>query len=128
MRYIGVSGSRSFSKYKLLRPVLDALRSRYGYITIVTGGAAGADTLAAWWAQQNGVNCIIYEPDWSLGKLMGFARDQKIADRCDELVACFTAGKPCNGTKHTVELVEAQDKPVTYIGYTPREKTDDTID
>lgn len=120
MRYIGVCGSRSYTKYPLLKKALDALKSRYTYITIVTGGANGADKLAAWWAQQNNVNCIVYEADWSIGKHAGFVRNHQIIEKSDELLACFVPTKPCNGTRHTVSLAEASQIPVTFIGVEPR--------
>lgn len=115
MMYIGVCGSRSFNKYNLLKPVLDGLKLKYRFITIVTGGATGADSMAESWAKQNSVNCIVYKPDWSMGNHAAFLRNMLIAEKCDELIACFVKGLPCKGTRHTVSVVTDLAKPVTYL-------------
>ncbi len=115
MIYVGVCGSRSFNKYELLRPLLDGLKLKYGFITIVTGGATGADSMAESWARYSKVNFIVYKPDWTLGKHAGFLRNKQIAEKCDELIACFVKGLPCKGTHHTVQLATDLAKPVTYV-------------
>lgn len=115
MKYIGVCGSREFQNKEILFKVIDELKKTYQYITLVSGGARGADKLAEQYAKQNKINIIIYEADWSKGKHAGFERNHLIAEKCDILIACFKKGLPCNGTKHTVNLTVALNKEVIYL-------------
>lgn len=122
MRYIGVSGSRSFNNYKLLSEALNARLKLCNSITIVSGGAKGADSLARAWAKVNKVNIIEYLPEWNKNGIYNpyaaFQRNKLIAEKCDELIACLVSGLPCNGTKHTINEVEKLGKFVTTILYT----------
>ena len=119
MRYIGVSGSRSFNNYNLLSDALNACLAVYGYITIVSGGAKGADSLARLWARENKVNIIEYLPEWTKNGVYNpyaaFQRNKLIAEKCDELIACLVTGLPCNGTRNTMDQVEKLGKTITTL-------------
>lgn len=115
MKYIGVCGSREFQNKEILFGTINDLRKQYEYITLVSGGARGADKLAEQYAKENKINIIVYEADWKKGKHAGFERNHQIAEKCDILIACFKKDLPCNGTKHTVNLVAALNKPVIYL-------------
>jgi hypothetical protein len=116
MIYIGVSGSREFKNKQLLFSTLDNLRKQYTHITLVSGGARGADKFAEEYAKKYNLNIIIYEPDWELAPgLAGFIRNQKIAEKCDILVACLVVNYPCHGTMDTIHRVVGLKKQVIYI-------------
>lgn len=59
---IAVVGSRTFSDNDLLSSILNKFDKKI--ITIISGGAAGADKLAENWADKNNVKKIICKPDW----------------------------------------------------------------
>ena len=79
MFYCLVVGSRDFEDYRLLENTLDKLLRYYKEITIVTGGAKGADTLAEKYAASRGYNCIVMKADWSrYGKGAGILRNEQM--------------------------------------------------
>ena len=61
MFYCLVVGSRSFDNYELLESTLDKLLINYREITIVSGGAKGADTLAEEYTAANGYECMVFK-------------------------------------------------------------------
>ena len=62
---IGIVGGRNFNDYDLLKKTLDAYIENKSFLTaIVSGGATGADTLAEKYAQELGVEMIVYRPDY----------------------------------------------------------------
>lgn len=114
MKYIGVTGSREFNNKDLLFQTLDGLLKVHQFITIVSGGAKGADSLAKEYATSHNLNIIEYLPEYEKhGKIAPFIRNGHIAEKCDILVACFRRDLPCNGTRDTVH--KASDKPVVFI-------------
>lgn len=56
-----VIGSRNFTDYNFVKQCLDL----YNITTIVSGGARGADSLAARYAQENSIKLIVHEAKWS---------------------------------------------------------------
>src|SRR5690242_4999307 len=83
---IGVVGSRSFNDYELLKRMLDAYKGMVSLI--VSGGAAGADSMAEKWALENNVKTCIFKPDWEKhGKSAGFIRNKDIVDNSDLILA-----------------------------------------
>jgi hypothetical protein len=116
MQYIGVTGSREFHNDKLLFDQLDKLWHEYKYITLVSGGAKGADSLARKYALLYKINIIEYFPEYEVyGKTAPFLRNKKIAEKCDILIACFRSDLPCNSTKDTVTKAAHLNKPVIYL-------------
>lgn len=116
MKYIGITGSREFIDKVQLYRELDLLKDKYQYITLVSGGARGADYLAEQYAKLHNLNMIIYEADFTKDKYQGYSRNTLIANKCDILIACLVAGLPCNGTRDTIAKVMDLDKPIIYIG------------
>ena len=61
MFYCLVAGSRTFNDYALLKNKLDAILSNHApYVTIVSGGAKGADALAEQSADECGYEKKIF--------------------------------------------------------------------
>ena len=98
---LAVVGSRSFNDYELLSQVLDSVQS---IITnIVSGGAKGADVLAAKYALEHGIPLVEFIPHWdTYGKSAGFRRNQQIVAKADALIA-FWDGRS-KGTEHSINL------------------------
>jgi len=115
MKYIGVSGSRDFTDEKALFNMLDSLRHQYGYITLVSGGARGADSLAKKYSILCNVNIIEYLPDYSKGPMAPMMRNGDIANKCDILVACIVKSLPFNGTMDTVRKTGDLNKQIILI-------------
>lgn len=73
-------------------------------MTIIHGGAPGADTLAGRWAKLNGVACEVFPAQWAEhGKSAGPRRNQKMLDAGANLVIAFPGGA---GTAHMVRIAK----------------------
>lgn len=62
---VAVVGSRSVMSCKALLRRLDAMHALGQVAEVVSGGAAGVDTLAAAWARANGVPLVELRPDYA---------------------------------------------------------------
>ncbi len=96
-----VVGSRNFVNYDLLSKILDEYRP---FMTgIVSGGARGADTLAARYSIERGILLVVYKADWgNYGKSAGYRRNKLIVQDADYMVAFPT--KVSKGTRHSIDL------------------------
>jgi predicted Rossmann-fold nucleotide-binding protein len=95
MRVI-ICGGRSYGDQRAVDGVLDALRSRYGRLTVIQGGANGADRLAREWALKQPSVSLINEPaDWKQhGRAAGPTRNQLMIDEHEpDLVIAFPGGR-----------------------------------
>ena len=70
---------------------------------VVSGGANGVDTLAEKWSKRNGIDFIVFLPQYDIygGKYAPIKRDEDMVNHCDYVVA-FWDGKS-SGTKYTIE-------------------------
>lgn len=107
-----VVGSRNFIDYDLFSKILDEYRP---FMTgIVSGGARGADTLAARYAIERGIPLVVYKADWKgKGKSAGYQRNKLIVQDADFMVA-FPA-KVSKGTQHSIDLAGEKDIEVRII-------------
>lgn len=104
---LAVVGSRTFNDYQTLTKVL----SWYNINTIISGGATGADKMAAKYAQELNINLIEHIPDWNIyGKRAGFVRNRKIIEHADEVVAFWDGIS--NGTKDSIRISQELNKPI----------------
>lgn len=73
-------GGRDYDNRLQALDVLDAWVARYGVPELViSGGAVGADTWAAWWARQRGYPLKVFPADWARwGKRAGRIRNQQM--------------------------------------------------
>ena len=73
-----VAGSRCFDDVVLLFDKLDYFLQRQEEVLIVHGGAQGADSIAAQYAEYKGFETKVFLPDWEgLGKKAGFVRNKE---------------------------------------------------
>lgn len=85
-----------------------------GVTEIVSGGAAGIDTLAAEYARNNGIKLTEILPDYSRYKRAApLKRNQLISEYADGALA-FWDGKS-KGTLYTIEQFRKLNKPITVI-------------
>jgi hypothetical protein len=116
-----VCGSRTYDDWHQMYSVLWGLKSYLirpqPELTIIEGGARGADTLAGNWADQlPDVEHIRVPARWDeLGKRAGFVRNIEMLDMKPDLVIAFFDQKPTGGTMHTVQHAKARRIPVWEI-------------
>ncbi|RTQ52299.1 DUF2493 domain-containing protein [Hymenobacter gummosus] len=81
---VAVVGSRDLTECPALLARLDALHAAGELAEVVSGGAAGVDTMAATWARANGVPCTELRPDYRAnGAGAPHVRNAEIARRAD---------------------------------------------
>lgn len=118
---LAIVGSRSFGDYELMARYLDAYdheryESRVG--EIVSGGAKGADSLAARWARERGVALKEFLPDWDkYGKSAGMRRNAEIVDYADSVIA-FWDGES-KGTANTILRAQKAGKLFWVVYFKP---------
>jgi hypothetical protein len=118
-----IAGSRGFDDRPLMEEKLYKLisgdRLFNKYVSIVSGMARGADSIAADIARVSGLplhEFPVTSQDWErLGKSAGYKRNAAMADFADGLLA-FWDGES-RGTKHMIDLMEKQHKPVHIVLY-----------
>jgi predicted Rossmann fold nucleotide-binding protein DprA/Smf involved in DNA uptake len=133
MSVVGIVGDREVSEndFKLIE---DAIKYSGLKITkVVSGGAKGADTLAAKWAKKNKIKLQEHKPEWdnleaegavvrtnSYGKQYnaraGFDRNQTIVDDSDAIIALQPNGRS-DGTGDTIE--RAKKRGIAVFIYPP---------
>jgi hypothetical protein len=107
---VAIIGSRGFTDYELIKKTLKPL----GITLIISGGAAGADTLGEKYANENGIETLIFKPDWKThGKIAGFLRNTQIVE-ASELVIGFWDGTS-KGTKDSLDKANKLGKKVLII-------------
>lgn len=100
-----VCGSRTYPVDFALPALLDAYRARADYLTVIDGGARGADTYAHEWAQARGVHTVRFHADWDThGKAAGPIRNQRMLDEEPDLVLAFI-DKPLAQSRGTADMV-----------------------
>lgn len=93
MRVI-VCGGRDYQNRSHVYAVLRDLRQRYGSLTIIEGGATGADRLAREWASHENQACVTVEADWKLhGRAAGPLRNRAMLEQNPALVVAFPGGR-----------------------------------
>ena len=109
-----IAGSRSITDEQEL---FKALKQHPLDITeVVSGGAAGVDSLGETHAKCLGLELTVFKAKWDLwGRKAGIIRNLDMANYADALLAVWD-GKS-RGTKHMIETMEKLGKPVyVYIG------------
>ena len=103
-----IVGSRSITDYDLSLYVDESID------LIISGGAAGVDTLAEKYADKKGISKLILKPDYKrYGKAAPIIRNKMMVDLCDALIVIWD-GKS-KGTKHTIDYAQKVGKPLTII-------------
>ncbi|WP_200911707.1 DUF2493 domain-containing protein [Mesorhizobium sp. 1M-11] len=116
MMRVLVCGGRDYTNRILVWRTLDGLQAIHGRLTIIQGGASGADQLARHWCYRKAHSVLmINEPaDWRRrGRAAGPIRNQRMIDEHrPELVIAFPGG---NGTADMVERAKAAGIPIQEI-------------
>jgi hypothetical protein len=120
MKTVVVAGSRTFSDYELMEVKLYSILARWEAegeeITILDGGARGADSLARKYAIESGHGSITIRADWNkYGRSAGMRRNEVMADKADAVVAFWDGSS--RGTAHMIELAKSRNLPVRIIRF-----------
>lgn len=109
-----VTGGRDYNDLASVVGALNALNEQHGQLTIIQGGATGADQLARYWADRNFCQRITEPADWKAhGKAAGPIRNQRMLDEHKpDLVLAFDGGR---GTADMIRRAEAAGIPVQRV-------------
>ena len=111
-----IAGGRNFRDYNQLRESCDNILVNQKEVEIVSGTAAGADTLGERYAQEKGYEVKKFPAQWDLyGKSAGYKRNQQMAEYADGLIA-FWDGKS-RGTKHMIDIANKMGLKVRVVRY-----------
>ncbi len=107
---IGIIGSRRRDEaedHAALSCAVAGVIGRYAghgiKFTIISGGCPkGGDRFAEIIAKDQGLEKIIYYPDWSTGRHAGFVRNTTIAQKSHILIACVAKDRK-GGTEDTIK-------------------------
>ena len=111
-----IAGGRDFKDYELLMKKCDNILINQTDVTIISGGAKGADSLGEWYANQKGYGLEIYPAEWEkFGKSAGYKRNVLMAENADALIA-FWDGKS-RGTNHMINIAKGKGLLVRVIKY-----------
>lgn len=114
-----IAGGRDFEDYDTLVQECDQKLSRLAsthHITIISGGARGADTLALNYASDRNYETVIMLADWDThGKSAGYIRNSEMAETGTHLIAFWDT---CSrGTKHMIETARKRGLLVHVVSY-----------
>ena len=112
---VGIVGYRNFHNYESFKSnVNDWVKNNSEITLIVSGAAPGADTLAAKYADEYGIDIVVYSADWKkFGKKAGPLRNTLIVDKSEHLIAFLS--KKSRGTLDTINKAKVKRIPVTVI-------------
>jgi len=114
-----IAGCRDFDDYELLSNKIDAYiktEAKDEKITIISGGADGADKLGEKYSKDNCYDLDVHSADWKkFGKAAGPIRNERMAQVADAVVV-FWDGKS-RGTKNMIDNAKKYDRPCLIINF-----------
>lgn len=119
MTRVLITGSRDYTSVHAMRAVLRQILDEHGHaVTLVHGGARGADRLAAGIAEAWGWQVETWPADWDrYGKRAGLLRNQAMVDAGADLALAFLVPlsvSPCKGTRDCARRAKAAGIPVRW--------------
>lgn len=97
-----IAGGRSFTDYNYFRGYMATIPPWVEITKVISGGAAGVDTMAIQWAEANNKPHRVFMADWNrLGRKAGPIRNSQMANISDGLIA-FWNGES-RGTKNMID-------------------------
>ena len=110
-----VTGGRDYSDRESVFFELHGLAEKYGWLTVIQGGATGADALAREWAELCYHGLVSVKANWTkFGPSAGPMRNEKmLVSGKPDLVLAFPGGR---GTADMVRRAKAAGVPVRLSG------------
>jgi hypothetical protein len=115
---IAIVGGRDFNDFDLMKKVLvDFMDGNQTILNaVVSGGAKGVDTLAENFADEIGVEKIIFKPNFEkFGRFAALMRNTEIIENSD-VVFAFWDGKS-KGTLDSISKAKKMNKTLHIINY-----------
>ncbi|PRY29829.1 uncharacterized protein DUF2493 [Spirosoma oryzae] len=120
-----IAGTRTFNDYKLLNDTCLAMLSqkmRTHNVSILCGGAKGADLLGYQWAQENRLPVHDFPADWRRhGRSAGHLRNAQMVEVAD--AAIFFWDGVSTGTAGCIELARFKGIRIKIVYYNDKETT-----
>lgn len=108
-----IAGSRPITDYSLLTKAIE--ESKFQITEVVSGGAAGPDTMGERWAAEHQIPVKRFLPDWNeWGRSAGLWRNIEMADYGEALIALWD-GKS-KGTGHMIKEVQRKGLSCYVVG------------
>ena len=106
-----IAGGRNFKDYLMLKKQVDYYQLHKNQITeVVSGGAAGADTLGEQYALENNIPIKVFNADWNKhGRAAGPIRNGQMAEYADAAIVIHNGSK---GALNMIEQMRKLNKPV----------------
>lgn len=115
-----IAGGRDFSDYDLLKNTLDNFLADKVGVSIITGGAKGADELGERYGRENYLSFVRFLANWDLyGKSAGVIRNKDMAEYASDDDGCLIAfwdGKS-KGTKNMIDTAKRYNLKVLVVNY-----------
>lgn len=111
-----IAGGRDYNNFQQLTATMDAVLVNKSQVTIISGGANGADSLGERYARLRGYPLIVMKADWGKhGKRAGYLRNVDMFKAASAAV-CFWNGIS-RGTAHMIDITMEGGKPLRVIRY-----------
>lgn len=111
---VGIVGSRAWRDYRVFCDHLKKYRALFPFDMIISGGAAGVDSMAYQYAVANGITFVCHPPKPEDGFPRAFFRRNLRIVASSEVVIAFPTIHSV-GTKHTIDLCIKLKKPFYVI-------------
>lgn len=127
---LAIVGSREFEDWDTFKSIADAFiqTSNQPVDLVISGGAAGPDTMAERYAEENNIDFLEIKPDWEkYGRSAGMLRNTEIVNSCDEALVFWnyhsrgtmdTVNKLFK-SKHNFIVYDYNKKELYTFGYIP---------
>lgn len=122
---LAVVGSRSFTDVDLMTIVLmEMLARQRGDLTIISGDAEGAETIAEAVAESLGIKTIVFRLSWSVyGKRARFIKNKQIVDESDAIAVFYGLDGESRDAAHTLRLARFEGMP-NWVYYEGEDRND----
>jgi len=111
---LAIVGTRNFSNYFIFKKIIE--NHIHNVKLIISGGAKGADSLAAKFAREKEVQLIEYKPDYKkYGRSAPLQRNTLIVENADKVIAFPSKENKSNGTWDSIYKARKLGKEVIII-------------